>query len=166
MKNSIKMFAISACLCLAAVPAAHGESVLFHLKTGLSKDDAQICVAPNVALAALSKGDDVTMLVDASAAYSLRRSGFSRKTPLAKAALPQREVDALQRQFGIASGDLPRNYEAYFHFLKQRGVRLYVNKTMLSLAKIPSVDIDSDFQPLELSQMYELFKKANRVITY
>jgi hypothetical protein len=43
------------------------ETFLLHLKTGLKKDDAQICVAYNVIWAGLEEGYKVKVLVDAGA---------------------------------------------------------------------------------------------------
>ena len=43
------------------------ETFLVHLKTGLKKDDAQICVAYNIVWAALEQGYKVKVLIDSDA---------------------------------------------------------------------------------------------------
>jgi len=58
-KTVFPIIACIACL-LFALPAIAGEgngrTFLIHAKTSMKLDDAQICVVPNVALAALAKG--------------------------------------------------------------------------------------------------------------
>ena len=60
------------------------QTFLFHVKTSLDKDDAQICVVPNVAWAALNKGHEVILMFDGSAVTSVKKGGFwdSTKTDM------------------------------------------------------------------------------------
>ena len=48
------------------------DAFLVHAKTDLTKDDAQICVAYNVILAAIKQGHDVSVLIDASAVNTFK----------------------------------------------------------------------------------------------
>ena len=48
------------------------DNVFVHLKTGLKKDDAQICVAYNVVWTALHEGKNVNALIDADAVNTFR----------------------------------------------------------------------------------------------
>jgi len=149
---------------------AYAESVLFHIKTALSTDDAQICVAPNMALAALSAGDDVTMLFDASAVTSVTKGWgwfiFGETTPMDKAALPERERTSISEQFKVPLKEVPENYGMYLTFLKHRGVKLYINSTMLKLYKINVHDVDDALQPVDLSTMYKLFANKDKIVVY
>ncbi len=53
-----------------------GETILFHLKTSLKHDDAQLCVAYNVIWAALDDGLKVNVLIDADAVNTYKVGWF------------------------------------------------------------------------------------------
>lgn len=99
MKMVIRIFVVVMAMVFASSPlVAESQNpevkkkFLFHVKTILDEDDAQICVVPNVAWAAFSKGHDVTLLFDGSAVTSVKRGGIfdTTKTPMDKAELPER----------------------------------------------------------------------------
>lgn len=133
-------------LALAALPSAHasagGDKILIHVKTALSVDDAQICAVPNVAWAALEAGNDVTLLFDASAVTSVTKGWGWRgwfgaeSTPMDRAGLPERERRSLSEQLGYPLDEIPHDYGEYLRFLKDKGVKLYINKTMTVLYDI------------------------------
>lgn len=141
---------------------------LIHVKTSLDEDDAQICVAPNVALAALKQGNTVTLLFDGSAVTSVKKGGFFSpdKTPMDRADLPERERKALAGQFQLPLEEIPRNYGEYLQFLKQMGAELRINRTMMLLYKIEPEAIDPNLEPASLSEMVELLKTADIYIAY
>ena len=66
-RNTILALALLALLPAASTVAATERPLVFHVKTALSVDDAQICVVPNVAWAALAAGRPVTIVFDGSA---------------------------------------------------------------------------------------------------
>lgn len=152
-------------------PAAR---LLIHMKTSLAEDDAQICAVPNVAWAAVKAGHKVTILVDASAVTSVTKGfGWFRKllgsdsTALARAALPERERQALSEQMGVPLEQVPHDYGAYFDFLKTKlGVEIYGNRTMMLLYKIDPARVASAVVPVGLDRMVQLFVEADRVIAY
>lgn len=158
--------------CLLSWPAGavRAENILFHIKTSLANDDAQICVAPNVALAALEAGEGVTLLFDGSAVTSITQGWgwftFGSTTPMDKASMPERERRSLSEQLGIPLENIPHNYGDYLKFIKQRGARIYVNRTMLTLYNIDSKDADAIAEPVDLKTMLRLFKEADRVLVY
>lgn len=148
-----------------------GKRILIHVKTALSLDDAQICAAPNVALAALTKGDKVTMLFDASAVTSVTRGyGLLHKrsstNALDRAKLPARERQSLSEQMGLPLDQVPHNYGEYLDFLRSKGVEIYGNKTMMLLYNIDPVKVAAAITPVPLQKMVELFDSADRVIVY
>jgi predicted peroxiredoxin len=144
------------------------QTFLFHVKTSLDEDDAQICVAPNVAWAALNKGHEVILIFDGSAVTSVKRGGFwnSTKTDMDRAKLPERERKALSQQFDYPLEQIPHNYGEYLHFLKKLGVKLYINRTMMLLYKIEPKEIDSSLEPIELTKMIELMEHADIYVAY
>ena len=158
-------------LLLGMLPASvRAENLLLHVKTSLAVDDAQICVAPNLALAALEGGDRVTMLFDGSAVTSITQGWgwfvFGSTTPMDKAALPERERESLAQQFDIPLEQIPRNYGDYLEFIRNRGAEIYVNRTMLTLYNIDPGHTDAIAQPIDLKSMVNLFKEADRMLVY
>jgi hypothetical protein len=138
------------------------------VKTSLAKDDAQICVAPNVALAALQQGNAVTLLFDGSAVTSVKRGSLFNpdKTPMDKADLPERERKALAEQLQIPLEQIPHNYGEYLEFLKQKGAKLIINRTMMLLYKIEPEEIDANLTPVSLPEIIDLRKKMDFYMAY
>jgi len=141
---------------------------LFHVKTSLDKDDAQICVVLYVAWAALNKGHEVILLFDGSAVTSVKKGGFLKSdiTDMDRAELPERERKALSEQFKFPLEQIPHNYGEYLHFLKKLGAKLYINRTMMRLYKIEPEQIDKSLKPVSLPEMIELMKNANFYAAY
>jgi len=155
--------------------ASQGEAaqILIHMKTSLAEDDAQICAVPNVAWAMTKAGHQVKILVDASAVTSVTK-GFgwfnglfrSESTALDRAALPERERKSLSEQMGVPLETIPHDYGEYFHFLKNQGVEIYGNQTMMLLYTIDPSHVDSAVIPIPLKQMVELFSSAEKIVVY
>jgi hypothetical protein len=173
---SVAIFVV-ALLSIWTTPAqtqqASPSRILIHMKTSLAKDDAQICAVPNVAWAAVKAGHKVTVLVDASAVTSVTK-GFgwfrnligSDTTALDRAALPERERQALSQQMGVPLEQVPHGYGEYFNFLKKLGVEIYGNQTMMLLYRIDPTRVTSLVTPIALDRMLQLFGEADRIIVY
>jgi hypothetical protein len=146
--------------------------LVLHVKTALSVDDAQICVVPNVAWAALAGGRAVTIVFDGSAVTSVaRRYGWRGwlgidSTAMDRAALPERERKALAKQFDVSLETVPHNYGQYLHFVKDRGAKLYYNTTMAMLYKIPPARIDSALSPLDLKALLAVLTTDSDYLVY
>lgn len=146
----------------------NGKTFLIHAKTSLKIDDAQICAVPNVAWTALSKGYQVTILFDASGVTALKKGGLfgGDKSPLDKAALPERERQSLARQLNAPLETIPHDYGEYIRFLKQKGVQLFANRTMMLLYKINEKEIEQAVSPISLEEMLKLFETADIYVAY
>ena len=169
----MKQLIIQILLVLLAVTGiAHGEasgkSFLIHAKTSLKIDDAQICAVPNVAWTALQKGYEVTILFDASGVTALKKGGAfgGDRTPLDKADLPERERKSLSTQLGLPLDQVPQNYGEYVRLLKEKGVRLLANSTMMLLYKIGADEIEQAVTPIGLDEMVTLFEAADLYVAY
>jgi len=177
MKRKIKLLILGVGLmCFALLgPTSQGEAakILIHMKTSLAEDDAQICAVPNVAWAMTKAGHQVKILVDASAVTSVTK-GFGwfnsmfrpDSTALDRAALPERERQSLSEQMGVSLEKVPHHYGDYFRFLKNRGVEIYGNQTMMLLYKIDLSKVDSAVTPIPLEPMVELFSSADHIVVY
>jgi len=144
------------------------KKFLFHVKTSLEKDDAQICVVPNVAWAALKKGHEVTLLFDASAVTSVKKGGFfdSTTTPMDEADLPERERKALAKQFDFPIKQIPHNYGEYLKFIKEKGAKLFINGTMMLLYKYKPEQMDTNLEIISLIKMIDLIAQADIYAAY
>lgn len=147
--------------------------ILIHMKTSLAEDDAQICAVPNVAWAALKAGHTVTILIDASAVTSVTKGfgWFNRlfrpeRTALDRAKLPERERRSLSEQMAVPLDHVPHDYGEYFDFLKNLGVEIYGNRTMMLLYNIDPERVAASVTPIPLNKVVELFETADRMIVY
>lgn len=175
MKKTLLLFYVILTCTLLAVPAkvsiAAGSNVLFHIKTDLGKDDAQICVAYNMIWAALAQGKQVSVLIDASAVNTYK-VGWRGKDDLEGYKLPGSLRQEIARQFGIGIDKVPATYGAYLKLLHDKGARFYINGGMLVIAGIserfgdPSNISAKFFQPVPFRKMLDLFEKADTVVVY
>lgn len=147
--------------------------VLIHMKTALAEDDAQICAVPNVAWAAVKAGHKVTILVDASAVTSVTKgygwlNGMLRPgtTALDRATLPERARRSLAEQMDVALEEIPRDYGDYFDHLRELGVHIFANRTMMLLYEIDPLRLPAAVNPISLQEMVALFERADRIIVY
>ncbi|NOY53923.1 MAG: hypothetical protein GXP58_09945 [Deltaproteobacteria bacterium] len=152
-------------------PASGAERILFHIKTDLAKDDAQICVAYNMIREALREGKEVSVLIDASAVNTYKR-GWLGHDALEGYKLPENLRAEIARQTGVGIGKVPATYGAYLTLLHDEGARFYINGGMLVVAGISekfgdlsklSVDF---FKPVTFKEMLHLFGEADRVVVY
>jgi len=177
MPRKIKSFMVGIGLICFVLGGQTSQSeaaqLLIHMKTSLAEDDAQICAVPNVAWSMVKAGHQVKILVDASAVTSVTK-GFgwfnnlvrSDSTALDRAALPERERQSLSKQMEVSLEKVPKNYGEYFHFLKNLGVQIYGNQTMMLLYKIDLSKVDSAVTPIPLNQMVGLFSSADHIVVY
>jgi len=155
-----------------AEPVDSTKAFLVHVKTALSVDDAQICVVPNVALAVLQAGHPVAVLFDGSAVTSVAE-GFGwrgwfgiESTAMDRARLPERERESISDQLGVPLENVPKNYGAYLHLLKDKGIPLYYNRTMAVLYRIAPEKIDPALKPLGLTDMVQLLSSPAVYLVY
>lgn len=157
---------------LTAATAAETRPLLLHVKTALSVDDAQICVAPNVAWAALAQGRPVTIVFDGSAVTSLAIGLGWRgwvgitSTAMDRAGLPERERVSLAEQIGVPLETVPHDYGEYLHFLKEKGVEIVYNRTMAVLYNIPDEKVDAAARPVGLKELLEVLTTEGDYLVY
>ena len=142
--------------------AANDKSMLFHLKTSLEHDDAQICVAYNEIWGALAEGLDVKVLVDADAINTYKK-GWRGKDDIEDYKIPENLRQALAEQFTENNLDeVPKTYGKFLNMLHEKGAGFYVNSSFLVVAKIDD-QLDSVenlpasfFKPIGLKEMLRL----------
>lgn len=150
---------------------AEGKNVLIHVKTQLKIDDAQICVAYNEIWAALNKGFDVDVLIDASAVNTYKK-GWKGTDKLEGYKMPESLRAELARQFAVSLHTVPKTYGEYLTFLHKEGAQFYINGAMLVVSGISETFGDMSkispdmFKPVSLIDMFELFEQADTYIVY
>ena len=171
-RNTILALALLALLPAASTVAAAERPLVFHVKTALSIDDAQICVVPNVAWAALAQGRPVTIVFDGSAVTSVARGYGWRgwlgieSTAMERAGLPERERRSLAEQFDVPLEEVPEDYGAYLRFIKEKGAEIYYNTTMALLYQIDPEQIDDALEPLELQALLKVLTADADYLVY
>lgn len=156
---------------LVAMAGQNQEVFLVHLKTSLKKDDAQICVAYNIAWAALEEGYRVKVLVDADAINTFK-VGWSGKDDIEGYKIPENLRQALSTQFAVNLDQVPKTYGDFLMMLKDRGVEFYINSGFLIVSKIGTPgDLLGKvsakfFKPVTLKEMVKLRTRANYYMVY
>lgn len=163
------------------------RKVFLHLKTGITQDDNQMCVAFNIALAAVQAGDQVEMFFDAAAVFDLQNASAegasstsqpaSQPTTSDKRAynlryeLPDKLKEILSAQFGIPKAQLPQDYYEYLQMLRNKGVEVTFNGTMAHLVSLSDsvkgkeklADVAA---PLDLREVVEHRAQADIYLVY
>jgi len=156
----------------SGVAAENARPLLLHVKTALSVDDAQICVFPNIAWAALAAGRPVTIVFDGSAVTSVAKGYGWRgwigldSTAMERAALPERERKSLAEQFNVPLDTVPHDYGEYLRFIKSQGAKVYYNTTMALLYQIPPEQIDASVTALGLGELLEVLETPGTYLVY
>lgn len=151
--------------------AEEKKTILFHLKTGLKQDDAQICVAYNEIWAALEEGLNVDVLIDASAVNTYKRGLFG-KDSLEKYKLPENMRGVLARQFNLPIEKVPQVYGEYLTMLHNKGANFYINSEMMITAGIAKDENDLEkisakfFKPIVMKDIIKLRITADYYLAY
>ena len=166
--------------------AAEGRSVFIHLKTGITQDDNQMCVAFNIAQAAVEAGDDVEMFFDASALFDLQNmptQGDATTQPATKPdtvdmrpynlryELPDKLKKILSEQFGTPVDELPADYSGYLQMLKEKGATITYNGALAHLVSLANSvkggeSITDIADPLGLAEIVEHRAQADVYFVY
>jgi len=173
--KKLTIMAVAVCFLLIGVTgsfAAGGKDVfLIHLKTGLKKDDAQICVAYNMMWAALEEGMRVKVLVDADA-INTYKIGWRGKDAIEGYKIPGNLRTAMAKQFLVKRETVPNTYGGLLKMLKKRGVAFYINTGYLIVSKIgtpedPLKKVSAKFfKPVTLKEMVKLRIEAKYYMAY
>ncbi len=163
-------------LILLAIPSsamanADKETFLVHLKTGLKKDDAQICVAYNIMWAALEEGYTVKVLIDADAINTFK-IGWKGKDSIEGYKIPKNLRHALADQFKVELTAVPETYGDFLVMLNKKGVLFYINTGFLIVSKIgtpqnPMKKVSAPFfKPVTLREMIKIRTGATYYMAY
>ena len=154
-RNISRCMTVSFILVLFIWPLASdaaGKKVFVHLKTGITQDDNQMCVAFNIAQAAVEAGDEVEMFFDAAAVFDLQNASAESGSPASQPTsqpttadtrpynlryeLPDKLKKILSKQFSLPVEKLPKDYYGYLKMLKEKGVKVTFNGAMAHLVNL------------------------------
>ena len=149
------------------VPAGEAEAVpqrpyLVHVKTLLNGDTDRTVLVPQVIAGALKKGHKVVLLFDAEGVRSLKMGRWfgGHSTPLDRVEISDRERQHLAGLLGTSPDGIPDIYGSLFHFLKGRGVSVYVNRQALALRGIDDDHFDHVAEAVGEERIVELLSAA------
>jgi len=150
---------------------ASEETMLFHLKTSLKHNDAQLCVAYNEIWAALDAGLKVNVLIDADAVNTYKIGWFG-KDGFEGYKMPENLKQLLADTFKKPIEQIPVTYGEYLIKLEKMGAKFYINSGMLVVAGIEKQMGTVDnigpkfFKPISLKEMMQLRISANYYTVY
>ena len=155
------------------VPAAEAEAVpqrpyLVHVKTLLDGDTDRTVLVPQVIAGALKKGHKVVLLFDAEGVRSLKMGRWfgGHSTPLDRVGISARERQHLAGLLGTTPDGIPDIYGSLLHFLKGRGVSVYVNRQALALRGIDDDHFDHVAEAAGEERIVELLSAAGTYVSY
>jgi len=168
------LLVLTAMLFLASpVPAAEAEAVpqrtyLVHVKTRLDGDTDRTVLVPQVIAAALKKGHGVVLLFDAEGVLSLKMGRWfgGHSTPIDRVEITMKERQHLAGLLGTTPDGIPDIYGSLLHFLKGRGVAVYVNKQALLLRGIDDEHFDHVAEAVGEERIVELLAAAGMYVSY
>jgi len=145
-----------------------GTVLLVHVTTPLDGDTDRTTLVFRIVAGALKKGQRVVLLFDAEGVSSLRMGRWfgGHSTPLDRAAIAGQERRDLAALLGTSVDGIPDIYGSLLHFLKGRGVSVYVNKRALELHGIGADHYDHAAEPVDEEKALDLLGRANAYLSY
>lgn len=155
-------------LAVGTPQAAEQPFLLVHVMTPLDEGSGRAAVVFRIIAAALQKGQQVTVLFDADGVASLKMGRWfgGHSTPIDRIEILDRDREGLATLLGSTPGDIPDIYGSLLHFLKGRGLAVYVNKRALELRGIGPEGYDHAAEAVTEERMLELLSTAAVQLTY
>jgi len=155
------------------VHAADAEAVsqrtyLVHVKTLMDGDTDRTVLVPQMIAGALKKGHKVALLFDAEGVLSLKMGRWfgGHSTSIDRVEITAKERLHLAGLLGTTPEGLPEIYGSLLHFLKGRGVSVYVNKQALLLRGIDDEHFDHVAEAVGEERIIELLSTAGTYVSY
>lgn len=160
-------------LLLLSAPAAPAgkqpdKVLLIHVTTPLDGDTDRTALVFRVVAGALKKGQRVVLFFDVEGVSSLKMGRWfgGHSTPLDRAAIAGQERRDLASLLDTSVDGIPDIYGSLLHFLKGRGVAVYVNKRALELRGIDGDHYDHAAEPVDEKKALNLLGRANAYLSY
>jgi len=151
-----------------AVDKGPDRVLLVHVTSLLDKDTDRTALVFRVIAGALKKDQRVVLLFDAGGAVSLKMGRWfgGHSTPLDRAGISAQERQNLAALLGTTVDDIPDIYGSLMHFLRGRGVAIYVSRQALELHGIGGDQYDHAAEPADELKVLELIGRATMSLSY
>lgn len=148
--------------------AAPDQVLLVHVTSPLTGAGNRTALVPRVIAAALQKGQRVVLLFDAEGVTSLKMGRWfgGHSTPLDRATISEQERKHLAALLGTTTDDIPDIYGSLLHFLKGRGVAIYVSKQALALHHMGDDQYDHAAEAVGEDRIVDLLTAATAYVSY
>jgi hypothetical protein len=162
-------------IVLFAAPAASAEAakeqetvLLVHVTAPLDKDTGRTVLVFRVIATALKKGHHVVLLFDAEGVSSLKMGRWfgGHSTPLDRVPLSEPDRDHLAAALGTTPDGIPDIYGSLLHYLKGRGLAVYVSKRALELHRINTDQYDHAAEAVAEARIVDLLTAATAYLSY
>ena len=157
----------------AAVGAVEKEAgpermLLVHVTSLLDDSADRTGLVFRVIATGLRKGYRVVLLLDAEGAGSLKMGRWfgGHSTPLDRAPIAPNERERLGMLLETTAEGLPDIYGSLMHFLRGRGVAIYVNKRALELRGIGDEQYDHAAEAVTEEQIVDLLATTAVYVAY
>jgi sulfur relay (sulfurtransferase) DsrF/TusC family protein len=157
-----------ALLFAGSLQAAEQSSLLVHVTNPLDGGSGRAALVFRVVAAAMQKGQHVSVLFDAEGVASLKMGRWfgGHSTPIDRIEIRDGDREDLAKFLGTTPAGIPDIYGSLLHFLKGRGLAVYVNERALELQDIDEESFDHAAEAVTEEQMLELLSTASVQVTY
>jgi hypothetical protein len=148
--------------------AAPDQVLLVHVTSPLTSASNRTALVTRVVAAALKKGQRVVLLFDAEGVTSLKMGRWfgGHSTPLDHATISEQERKHLAVLLGTTADDIPDIYGSLLHFLRGRGVAIYVSKQALALHSMGDDQYDHAAEAVGEDRIVDLLTAATAYVSY
>jgi hypothetical protein len=153
----------------AASPETGEErTLLVHVTSLLDADSDRTALVFRMITSGLAKGHHVVLLFDADGVSTLKMGRWfgGHSTPIDRATIAERDRTDIAALLGTAPDGIPDIYGSLLHFLRGRGLAVYVNKRALELRGIGEEAYDHAAEAAPEDRIIELLNGATTRITY
>jgi hypothetical protein len=152
----------------AEVTGGPGEILLVHVTSPLDQDTGKTVLVFRAVATALKKGHKVALFFDAEGAASLKMGRWfgGHSTPIDRVAISERDRRDLAALLETTPDGIPDIYGSLLHFLKGRGMAVYVNKRALELRGIGEDQYDHAAEAVEENRIVDLLTTATAYLSY
>lgn len=136
-----------------------------HVTPSLDRSYVVACDLPVPALTYLSRGHQISILLDEDAVTAFRRDGTG-KTPLDRLDLLEEDYDQLADFLGVPRAALPQDFGALYRVMVERGVRLLANEEALRAHRVRTDDLDPAVVVVSGAEARHLMSDLDALLPY
>lgn len=171
---TVRRWLAAVVLLLLVCPAAGDagddaeKTLLVHVTSLLDNHTDRTGLVFRVVAAGLREGKKVVLLFDAEGVGSLKMGRWfgGHSTPIDRVAIPERDRVEIAALLGATVEGIPDIYGSLLHFLKGRGVSVYVSGRALGLRGIGKDRYDHAAEVVTEERIVEVANEAGSYLSY